>query len=227
MMMVPMMVPQDAVNSVSAGFPAAHLMPGGCFAHQWMPSQAMAMPMPSNTPFHQQFLQGNTPFAQLPGNQNALQTIQLNAQQGTDHSAGAASLPQNNMMQQAQAQAFSFQVPGMTQMPNTNTESNPPSTGHSTPQFAQVPAFTQVSVPSLNQGMIQPQPLFNIQNPTMGMMFGHTTAGVPASLPNLMQNQTDTLSTQQTNTLGAQQPSSDKPSPSAHQGGGGNLAHCA
>lgn len=222
MMMVPMMVPQDAVNSVSAGFPAAHLMGGGgCFAQQWMPTMAQAMPM--NTQFHQQPSQGSqttAPFAQLPGNQNAQMSF-FNQQQTTGQSPGVASLPQNNMMQPAQA----FPFTGMTQAP-TGQDSNTPSTGQNTPQqCAQAQVPTQLTVPSLNQGMMQHQQQAMMQNP-MAMMFPqNTTMTAPVALPNI-QNPSDTSSQQQTNSI-TQQPSSEKPSTSAPQAGGGNLAHCA
>lgn len=230
MMMVPMMVPQDAVNSVSAGFPAAHLMGGGgCFAPQWMPTSAMAQTMPMNnmhTQFHHQPSQDSqtstAPFAQFHGNQNAQMNapFQFNQQQATNPSPGVASL-QNNMTQAQAAQGL--QVPNMThQAPNNTNDSNPPSTGHNTPQpnvqLLQVPP--QLTVPSLNQGMMQ-QPL---QNP-MGMMFPQTNMGAPIALPN-MQNPSDASVQQPSNGL-AQQPPSEKPSSSACQGGGGNLAHCA
>ena len=222
MMMVPMMVPQDAVNSVSAGFPAAHLMGSGGFAPQWM-STAMAPGMPThniNTAFHQQPSQGSqstpAPFAQLPGNQNThnQNSFQFHTQQGPTQSPGVATLPQNNMMQ---GQTFSFQVPGMQV---THDNSNPQ-------QFTQVSVPTQLNMPSLSQGMLQPQQAFNMLNPSMGMMFPHTTAtAAPVGLSNT-QNLTNTPASQTSDASGAQQPSSDKPSPSAHQGGGGNLAHCA
>lgn len=215
-MMVPMMVPQNAVNQVSAGFPAAHMMGSGGFAPQWMPSPAMAHAMSSQT--------NNAPFAQLPGNQNTLnQACQFTAQQPTGQSPGAASLPQHTMMQ---AQGFPFQFPGMVQN-NANIctngqGSNPPSSGQSTPQNAQASIPTQLGVPSLNQGMFHTQQAFN---QTMGMMFPHNTTGTSV-VPNPLQNETVNSTMQQTDTS-SRQPSSDKPSPSTHQGGGGNLAHCA
>ena len=225
--MVPMMVPQDAVNSVSAGFPAAHLMGGAGFAPQWTPT-AMAPGMPTHnisTAFHQQASQGSqstsATFAQLPSNQSAhnqTSSFQFHTQQGTTQSPGVATLPQSNMMQ---GQAYSFQVPGM-QIAH-DSAGNPSSTGHSNPQqFAQASVPTQLNMPSLSQGLLQPQQAFNMLNPAMGMMFPHTTATTaPVGLPNT-QSLVNTPAPQTTD-----QPSSDKPSPSAHQGGGGNLAHCA
>ena len=214
MMMVPMMVPQDAVNSVSAGFPAAHLC-GGSFAPHWMPSSAQTMPSNTNTAFHQQSTQAAqtaNPFVQLSGNQNVHnQTLHFeNGQQGIGQSPGAAALPQTAMLQ---AQA----PPGMVH------NHDPTPIGHAAQQFAQMLVPTQLPMSSLNQGIMQPQPVFH-QNSAMQMMFPHTTMGV-ATPAGLNPTNADT-SIQQTNTLG-QQLSSDKPSPSTHQGGRGNLAHCA
>lgn len=228
MMMVPMMVPQDAVNSVSAGFPAAHLMGGmggGVLAPQWMQTPTMTMPMNNmNTQFHQQPLQAaaTAPFAQIPGSQNVQnQMFQLNQQQVTQ--------PPGGLMQ---GQSIQYQVHGMTQTAHsTGQESNPSSTGNSTPQqFTQLQVPTQLGMPSFNQGMMmQPQQTF-MQNPTMNMMFPtptNNTLATPSGMSNVA-NPSDASMQQQTNTLGTtQQPSSEKPSPSAHQGGGGNLAHCA
>ncbi|KAL3785882.1 hypothetical protein HJC23_008770 [Cyclotella cryptica] len=233
MMMVPMMVPHDAVNSISAGFPAVHPC-GGPFASQWMPSTSFGHAVPSNSSMpYQQTTQATTttpPFAHIPVNQNALNTaFPFNMQQAGGQSQGVAALTHQMM----QAQAFPFQVPGLSHASNNSTgyTSNSPATSQSNPQqLVQLTTPAQSLAPSSTQGMSQAQAAFHHQNAAMTMMFPHVATGVAPAVglnPNL-QHAPDTSATQHTTTVGAQQPpSSDKPSPSAHSGGGGNLAHCA
>jgi len=231
MMMVPMMVPQDAVNSMSAGFPAVHPL-GGAFSSQWMPSPSFSHGVPSNssTPY-QQTSQTTAPFAHLPLNQHALNAaaFQFNMQPSEGQHQGIAALSHHMM----QAQAIPFQVPGLSHTANNGTGYAPNSaaTSQANPQQL-VHATTPIQSLALSstQGMTQPHAAFHHQNAAMTMMFPHVATGVtpPVGLNPNLQHAPDTSATQHTTTLGAQQPpSSDKPSPSAHQGGGGNLAHCA
>jgi hypothetical protein len=218
MMMVPMMVPHDAVNSIAAGFPAAHTYGG--FTAPWIPSPSVAhtnVTTPYQQPMPAAQTQTTAPFSQFPMNQgannSAFQYTMQNMQQAAGQAAqGAASLPNNPMMQ---PQAFPFQFPGMAQAAMAQAAAT------TAQQFVQVSAPAQSMTPSSVPAMINPAAAFP-QNP-MAMMFPHAApVGAPAGLNPNMQTTPD--NSQQNS---QQPPSSDKPSPSAHQGGGGNLAHCA
>lgn len=254
MMMVPMMVPQDAVSSLSAGYPSAH--PMGCnSASPWM---TMAAQTNNMTAMHPQFAAGmhagqsasaasHQPAAQFaaapgvasfPGFQNSMQF--MNVPQGQNsiaptphhgmHQLSSFGQPvvmqqhQQTNFQQANAQNGGVSIsPGANHAPIMQT------------MQGQVPSHAQSPLDA-NPGNMHQQTTFT-QAPISAHQpnYPHMTSGAPPNVPfnmhSHMQNQQSAPPAPSSNSndhsidTTAKPPQSGTSSP--HQGGGGNLAHCA
>lgn len=256
MMMVPMMVPQDAVNTLATGYPAAHPI-GGNFVTPWMhmgQPHSMASMHPSQTHHFPPGMlgasgtTGHAPSAAAPSSQMATAPFAAsypqypNPMQFGGAIQGHSSSIQNSQNASQHPHSSGEHATQPSSFPDTNSEnvtstSAPPGAANDAsgaPPNHQPPTFAHAPSPAMSN----PVPM-HMQAHPYGMAPGHHTPTmaihphmaqhvVPTSVPYGMHPHMQNQAPAPAN------PSVDttaKPpgarTSSPPQGGGGNLAHCA
>jgi len=256
MMMVPMMVPQDAVNTLATGYPAAHPI-GGNFVTPWM---HMGQPHSMASMHHSQThhfppgmlgatgATGHAPSSAAPSSQMASAPVAAsyppypNSMQFGGAVQGHSSSIQNSQNAPQHPHSSGEHATQPSSFPDTNSQnvtsaSVPPGAANDTsipPPNHQPPTFAHAPSPAMSN----PVPM-HMQPHPYGMAPGHHTPTM-AIHPHMAQHIVPTSVSygmhphMQNQAPAPANPSVDtiaKPpgarTSSPPQGSGGNLAHCA